>query len=347
VGTSTGISVATATSAVLADLNGDGRADFAYVDSSGLVHVRLSTSTPGTISFSSTDINTGVGIAGFIISSQTSSSRALHFWGNSQADLLGIEKTCKTYNAKHICIAWQYIYNALHFTGSTFATAGLLPAPVSSPISIVDFADYNDDGCTDVLTATQLLLSACNVTATVPVALPGSVTAVGGMDWNGDGRRDVLVAQSNGNLGVVLSTGSGLSGTVINTAYSSTGISYVGAPNLSGDGQHGLLGLNGTSATFYLHASPGAPPDLLTSVVDGYGNSASPTYVSLAQNNYSEYSDATYPDQNYIGPLYVVNTATFSDPSSSSSGTYNQSFWYYGAWTNVQGRGFDRGGPAC
>jgi RHS repeat-associated protein len=339
-GTSTGISVATAASPILADLNGDGRADFAYTDSSGIVHVRLSTSTPGTVSFSS-DINTGVGISGFTIFAQTSSSRALHFWGGSQADLIGVEKTCAQYNAKHICIAYQYIYNALHFTGSTFSTSGLLPAPVSSPISIVDFADYNDDGCTDVLTATQLLLSGCNGTATIPVALPSGVTAVGGIDWNGDGRRDVLVKQANGNLGVVLSTGSGLSSSVIGTSYSAASTSYTAAPNLTGDGQDGLIGWTGTSATYYLHSGSGSPPDLLTSVSDGYGNSASPTYVSLAQNNYSQYTDAIYPDQNYIGPMYVVSQATFSDPSSGSGGAYNQQFWYYGAWTNLQGRGFD------
>jgi hypothetical protein len=38
-------------------------------------------------------------------------------------------------------------------------------------------------------------------------------------------------------------------------------------------------------------------------------DSASPTYVSLVQNNYTEHfgGDATYPDQDYIGPMYVVN----------------------------------------
>jgi RHS repeat-associated protein len=341
-GTSTGISVATAASPVLADVDGDGRADFVYTDSSGIVHVRLSTSTAGTVSFSSTDINTGVGIAGFIVSAQIAgSNRALHFWGAAQADLLGTEKTCAQYNAKHICIAYQYIYYALHFTGSTFSVAGLFPAPLSSPNPAVDFADYNDDGCTDILTATALLLSACNGTAPVSVALPSGVTAVGGMDWNGDGRRDVLVKQANGNLGVVLSTGAGLSSSVIGTSYSAASTSYTAAPNLTGDGQDGLIGWNGTSATYYLHSGSGSPPDLLTSVSDGYGNSASSTYVSLAQHNYSQYTDATYPDQNYIGPMYVVSQATFSDPSSSSGGTYNQTFWYLGAWTNLQGRGWE------
>ena len=141
---------------------------------------------------------------------------------------------------------------------------------------------------------------------------------------------------------MVLSTGTGLASTVINTSYSTSSIGYTAAPNLTGDGQDGLIGENsaGTSATYYLHNSAGAPPDLLTSVTDGYGNSASPTYVPISEGQYTEYSDAVYPYQNYIGPLYVVKDAVFSDPSNMPSGTFNQQFWYYGAWTNLQGRGF-------
>lgn len=345
-GTSTGITVTTAASPILADVNGDGRADFVYTDSSGIVHVRLSTSTAGTVSFSSTDINTGVGISGFIISAQIGgSNRALHFWGAAQADLLGTERTCAQYNAKGICIAYQYIYYALHFTGSTFSTAGLFPAPLSSPNPAVDFADYNNDGCTDILTATALLLSACNGTAPVSVALPTGVTALGGMDWNGDGRRDVLVKQANGNLGVVLSTGSGLSSSVIGTSYSAASTSYTAAPNLTGDGQDALVAWNGTSVSYYLHGgTTGAPPDLLTKVTDGYGNSASPTYTTLALGSGTVYTEGTsgaYPDPNYVGPMYVVSLTTFSDPTSTNGGTYTQSATYASALENLLGRGFD------
>src|ERR1700733_12840246 len=73
-GASTGISVATAANPVLADLDGDGRADFVYTDSTGIVHVRLSTSTAGTVSFSPTDINSGIGGANFSISAQFNGS---------------------------------------------------------------------------------------------------------------------------------------------------------------------------------------------------------------------------------------------------------------------------------
>src|SRR6185312_9095445 len=55
---------------------------------------------------------------------------------------------------------------------------------------------------------------------------------------------------------------------------------------------------------------------------------------------YQEYTDAAYPEKDYIGPLYVVNQATFSDPSATNA-TYYQTYGYYGAWMNLTGRGFD------
>ena len=47
-----------------------------------------------------------------------------------------------------------------------------------------------------------------------------------------------------------------------------------------------------------------------------------------------------YPYKSYLGPLYVVNTETFSDPSSATGGTYSLSHYYAGAQMNLQGRGF-------
>ena len=342
VGTSTGVSVAATPGAGLADVNGDGRADLFYTGSNGDVFVQLNTSTGGTLSFSSTALDAGVAFNEGVISS-TVSSRALHFWGSAQEDLIGVQKVCTAYlkGNPNDCITWAYYYNAVHYTGSTFDWAPIYNT-TSGASPVIDFADYNDDGCTDVLTSTQLLLSTCDGFAPTPVALPSGVTAVGGMDWNGDGRRDVIVAQSSGYLGIVLSTGTGLSSSVINTSYP-TSDSYFAASNLTGDGQDGLVTWNGTSLTYSLHNSSGLPPDLLTAVEDGYGNSASPAYVSIAQSDYVLYSNGVYPDADYIGPMYVVSTTTFSDPSSTSSpqGTYTQSMGYYGALMNLQGRGFD------
>ncbi len=355
-GTSTGISVASTPGAVLADVNGDGLPDLVYTGSDQTLHVRLNKTTGGTVSFASTDIPTTVPSYTGLINS-TASSRALHFWGGAQEDLISVlTSTCCTQYLKgnpNDCIAWESTstYTALHFTGSNFAQAGLYETQVVSasphpPLTYpVDFADYNDDGCTDVLTQTQLLLSACNGTAPVAVPLPSGATgAIGGMDWNGDGRRDVLVTQSNGYIGVVLSTGTGLASTVTNTSihYSSTTL-YISASNLTGDGQDGLLATTSTSVSYYLHGgTTGAPPDLLTKVTDGYGNSVSPTYVSHSRRATTPSTrDATYPNQNYIGPMYVVNQSDLQrSVQHIAVQLTTQSFSYYGALARIS-RGAD------
>ncbi len=96
------------------------------------------------------------------------------------------------------------------------------------------------------------------------------------------------------------------------------------------------------SITYRLHNGAGQLPDLAISFADGYGNSVSPSYVRISEPGvaYNAWNDQVFPYQNWIGPLYVAYKATFSDPSSSSGGTYYQQYWYSGATMNLQGRGF-------
>src|SRR5262249_20434098 len=56
------------------------------------------------------------------------------------------------------------------------------------------------------------------------------------------------------------------------------------------------------------------------------------------ENNYTKYSNASFPEQDYAGPVYVVNQFTASDGTGS---TYQDQFWYYGARVHAQGRGFE------
>jgi hypothetical protein len=42
------------------------------------------------------------------------------------------------------------------------------------------------------------------------------------------------------------------------------------------------------------------------------------------QGDYFLQTAPQYPYKSYLGPLYVVNAATFSDPSSATGGTYTQ-----------------------
>ena len=127
---------------------------------------------------------------------------------------------------------------------------------------------------------------------------------------------------------------------------SSVGASGYWGKDINGDGLDNLIYILPTATTVtlgsYLHNDGGQRPDLATSFADGYGNSASPTYVSLVQNNYTPSAPGSgsggyYP---YTLPLYVASEVVYSDPSSATGGTWNQQFWYYSGGENIRGRGF-------
>lgn len=320
---------------VLADVDGDGRDDLIELLSDGWLHTRLNTSTASAPSFSSTSTpawQVSKGPSRVITKLYAQGSwtgaekpRVIDFNGDGRADLLAAYSSTNS-------ISLMLVSQGSTQTGVTFANAGQI-----SGVAPAYFVDWNGDGCTDVITTTGIIyISACNGSTATTISLPSAV--VGVIDWDGDGLADALFANGS-TLGVYRSTGTSYQTLTTMVPYTvNTG--YFAA-DVDADGLADLVAANSSAYKFALHNSAGQQPDLLTSATDGYGNSASPSYVSLAQNNYSEYADATYPDQNFIGPMYVVSQVTFSDPSSSTGGTYNQQFWYYGAWTNLQGRGFE------
>jgi len=321
-----GVSVdsTTAGSYAVADLNGDGLADLITTRSDGFLYVRLNTSTPSGISFSTSVTKTIPN--NFYAIYGTWNTRHLDFYGSGQKDLMGLI-TNGTNNG---------IY-ALHFNGATFVTTNF------GELSVVDVGDFNNDGCTDVLASDRLLLSSCSGAVASVISLGN--TAVLGIDWDNDGHLDILV-QNGTNLGVSKWDGF-VWGPVSPTSLPTSGHSfaYYRIHNATGDGSDALINepLTGPfTFQYYLHNGAGQPPDLMTNVTDGFGNSVSLAYVSLARSvnaTYFLWNDAQYPYQNYFGPVYLTSQAVFSDPSSTSGGTYYQNYYYAGLWLNVQGRG--------
>jgi RHS repeat-associated protein len=224
-------------------------------------------------------------------------------------------------------------------TSSPAFTGYLIYQATASNEVPVAFLDFNSDACTDYIVGATVYIAGCNGTTPSEFTL-GNGNVIGAMDWNGDGLTDILVANGS-TVGVYLSTGTGVSNLVSTSIpYSSDNLYFTLDAN--GDGLDDFGYSTGSDTYYYLHNGAGTPSDLLTSVTDGFGNSASPTYVSLVQSDYAKtgYGTAAYPYQTFMAPMYVVNKAVYSDPSSSSGGTYNQTFSYYEAWANVQGRGF-------
>jgi RHS repeat-associated protein len=326
----------------LADIDGDGRADLIDLDityhplgktSSGYLYTRLNTSTGSTVSFSSTltlSYSTGL-IAGAQLQSPDYGGgklRRYDFNGDGRDDLvLQVITGSGNYNVS--------TYELLS-TGTGFTASSPIATVSGATFLPVFFTNWNDDKCTDFVTSNTLYISSCNGVASETYALTGTLVAA--LDWDGDGRTDLLVANGS-TLGVYLSKATGAP-TLTTTSFPyNAGCTYLWM-DANGDGLDDLGCQTTTGLSYYLH---NGSSDLATSFADGYGNSASPTYVPISQSNYTEHSgtEASFPDADYIGPLYVVSTATFSDPSKTPGNTYNQSFAYYAGWTNLQGRGFE------
>jgi RHS repeat-associated protein len=198
--------------------------------------------------------------------------------------------------------------------------------------------NFNDDACTDLYSGPTIAIAGCNGGNPVTYSTGTSSPIVATLDWDGDGRTDMLV--SSGNL--YRSEATKFAPAVASGI--SIGSGSWAVTDQNGDGLDDLVFANSSAsnAIYYgVHNGVNIKPDLATSFVDGYGNSARPTFAPLTQSGfYTNYADAIAGYKNYIGPLYVVNQTIFNDPSNMPSGTYNQQYSYYGAWTNLQGRGF-------
>lgn len=344
-GASTGVPYDTSANAfALADTNGDGLPDLVSLElnvggNSAVVYIRLNTGSGGTVGFGGANVAyTTAPVGGMTVSNGTLISpdfqhavpiRRLDFNGDGRDDLTLHIQWYDAADKIHTSQGYQLLSN-----GTTFTAIASFPA-------FAYFLNWNDDACTDYAGTTNLYISGCNGTPGATIPLAGAPVAV--INWDGSGRESFLY-NSGGYLYVQPSTGSGL-GTPFSTGvvYNSSA-DYMGA-DINGDGLDDLLTWvsSGSTLTYNLHNSGGQPPDLLSSITDGYGNFAKPTYVSLVQTLnvfYYDWNDARYPYKNYLDPLYLVNQTTFSDPSSSSGGTYQQYDFYGGGWTNLQGRGF-------
>jgi RHS repeat-associated protein len=361
-GVSTGLAYDTnASQWVMADINGDGLPDLIELASNSTqIFTRLNTSSGSSPSFSATLVLAyDLGLNGIVSAQITSGSdgsnsfgtlRSLDFNGDGRADL------ALTTLVRYASGQQGLVYTELLSNGSTFTASVIGGSSNLGTLPILSFVNWNSDACTDYILGSAdslgatLYISGCNGSVTSTVSL-GGVQVEGVMDWDGDGRTDLLVA-NGGNIGVYLSTGTGFSNLISTSIPLQDGVGHFYTFftfDANADGLDDLGERNPFTGaiSFYTHNGAGQPPDLVTSITDGYGNSASPTYVSIMQSNYSPGSfNPTYaspPTSPYrldTTPRYVVNQATLSDPSSASNGTYQQTFWYYEAWMNVDGYGF-------
>jgi RHS repeat-associated protein len=357
------------TNTVAADVNGDGLPDlvYPYDDGAGDVsaYVEFNTTAPGgALSFGSATLaytRKSVGFNNYNLdasSSLNSSSgpspiTVADFNGDGRADLLMHVRHVNQNEVTHITTI-TYTWIQLVSAGTTFNSGTTFDFPSSSSRLVT--LDWNGDGCTDVAMPTtsnvgdwSISLAQCTGNgffgASIDTGIPQSQPIIA-IDWDSDGRQDLLTSVSNGPWQVARSTGTGVSLLIPTGITSGSNAWFVG--DFDGDGQDDLGFANVGSSNLLeanLHNSAGIQPDLATSFTDGFNLQQSVTYVPISQNNYTKCSGAasncptaTFPEVDYQGPLYVVNQFTASD---GTGGIYQDQFWYYGARTQSEGRGFE------
>jgi RHS repeat-associated protein len=323
---------------VSADIDGDGRPDLVTLTPAGAnstLSVYLNTSTSAGVSFQTTPgITQTLNLAGYTISnlygdnkSPNSSVSHFDFNGDGRSDVILVASY-----PSFGWIAFELAYNGTSFveTGGASLGTGTTPNPFLA-------LNFNDDACTDLMGTTELQISECNGNGFLDVYIPTG-TAQLAVDWDGDGRTDVL-ANVNGVWELYRSEGNAFAPGVSTGISVGTGTWVV--TDKDGDGLDDLIfRASATNTLSYgVHNDAGIRPDLATEWVDGYGVINSPVYSSISQNTalYTRGTSQVFPYQDYDGPLYVVNT---TDTSDGTGLLYVTSYQYLGAVVNLQGRGF-------
>jgi RHS repeat-associated protein len=354
--TSTGLPVAPGAVYSSADVDGDGLPDLVYVLTAFdfNARVQLNTGKGTSVAFATTPIVTAIPGAPspcFPPYSVCPTYPAVALFGNNQFPYSSIKHYDFDGDGRQDLVLFYEMTQGAATTGTVVSllSRGTGPFVVGNVVyngenpglPQVFPALWNDDACTDLVVDTTVYISRCDGVYGSTVTLPYSAFVA--LDWDGDGRTD-LISETNGNWYVYQSQGEGYV-TLTNPAGFSIGNGIPIVMDQNGDGLDDIAYCNPAAsfALYYgLHNGAGVHPDLATSFKDGYGNLFSPSYGYLTQsgNLYLNFTDAVAGYQNYIGPLYVVSNAKVSDPTNAPSGTYQHTYSYYGAWLNLQGRGF-------
>lgn len=346
--TSTGVTSAVGIN--VRDVNADGRDDLVYLTNypcSGCgpqtymgIGVKPSTSTGATVSFGSvveTQYTPIVGTSSFPPASPPYFSSGI-LWPDrtsrerGQLDFNGDKRGDVTANgyfwyyvwseyAQDYVVMWESVDFAL------LATDNLLFTDVA--VGTYYGASLNSDPCIDSYSSTYVYLSDClgSGTASTP---SGSIVDV--MDWNGDGRQDLIV-MIGGTRYVQLATGVGFSSAVATGLPSCVG-EFLDA---NGDGLTDYVCVSGSNLLTYLRNGSTTIPDLAVSIKDGFDVTQNVSYAISTLDGYTPGTSATYPQIDVTAPIVLARVVTAPD---GAGGTYTNTYSYFSGGEDIQGRGF-------
>jgi RHS repeat-associated protein len=332
---------------IAADVDGDARDDLVYVKSgSGSIFWRRNL-TIGSPTFGAEAVlwTTASGwrlvSAPFVESEQRFRSivRSGDFNGDGRTDLL--VRAQQALSCGKRCTHWVNHWLVLASNGTTLVqqysfdgnTEALLADFNADALSDVGY--WNAYGQWELLTgggARGTTLATFGGPYPTPAVMPATAGRAMVVDWDGDGRADILQPTADGQLHVCRSISISLEACqptgVVNSA-------LVGAPitlDPNGDGFADLL-LPAGATQLHLHQT--LPQDLLVAVTDGLGLRTEFEYASLANPAvHRAGTAAVFPVRDQAGKGHVVSRMT------SANGARQASYFYEGARLHVHGRGF-------
>ena len=349
--TATGvINPAPAGGLIAADIDGDGRDDLVYVKSTGdAVYWRRNQ----TVTYSSyaaeavlwsVPVDMRLPAAPFIETAQRFRSivRSGDFNGDGRVDLLVLAQqgTC---GATSSCATWLNRWTVLASTGSTLVPQHSFDGNTESLLS-----DFNGDGLTDIgywaAGGQWQLLFGTGPRGTAlagisgPFATAAAAPPVGGramiIDWDADGRADLLQPTVTGELHYCRSTGTSLEACQSAAIAAGTVPSSPMTLDVNGDGYPDLT--YATSAV-RLHLHHQVPPDHLVAVTDGLDARSDFEYAALSNTSvHRAGNNAVFPIRDHVRPGFVVSKMT----RASQAGPQPETYFYEGGKVHVQGRGF-------
>lgn len=337
------------------DFDGDGRIDIAFYagrgNSKSLWHICLADSTTNGFNCSGPHIGPNEtddfdGPNGKVVGD---------FNGDGRADIMGYGKQGQNYTNN-----WQVAFSNFT-TGQSGFTLG--PENVSAVFSwptSSTVADFNGDGLADIMApdnqfsqgvgAWHVCLSRGDGTFNCELwsGRMGSNYLYLQGDFNGDGRTDVAQYNDGGASGfsigwrVCLSTGTGFEcqnwGSVVPGQGQTQDFNEL---NLTGDfdgsGKTDIAIKVGTQ--WQVIGATGAPPDMMSSAVDGLDKTAEFTYKPLtdvASGIYVKGTGAAFPAMDIVSPMYVVSKMSTND---GIGGMRHFSYTYKALRGHAQGAG--------
>lgn len=326
--TNTGVAVNGEFGAV--DWDGDGLPDLVSVVGTELRVRRNTTVPPGNVTFEAATQLAATSIGGFPSYNATSSTSLADFNGDGRGDVV----------ATGFDLASGYTTLVLMSNG--FGAAPTVGTP-GEFVDVSRLADFNADGCTDIVTPATVFLSACDgsfrrVSAGPAPSIPGAQLVA---DMDGDGRSDLLYIHTTQKQWYVLrSRGDGYAAPLSLGLKAPDGTAWF-VLDANGDGL-GDLGYrddtNGGAVKYHLHDATAAPADALAVATDGLGVGQSVRYAVITQSNHTRRSDAAFPEIDVQLPMHVVSQL---DANVGTGSTYRLQYHYFGARMHLQGRGFE------